>query len=103
MVRRIGAGPIGAGFAANIHANSYGRIPDVEVVATYSRTAEHAKKFAEHHNLEAWYTDVEEMLKRSDIDVVSVVVPNYLHARLSLKAIEYGKNVIVEKPHCYKS
>ena len=72
VVRRIGAGMIGAGFAANIHANSYSRIPDVEVVAAYSRTAEHAKEFAEDHNLEAWYTDVEEMLKRSDIAMSSV-------------------------------
>lgn len=97
-MERIGAGLIGAGFAANIHANAYARVPDVDVVAVYSRTREHAKEFAEGHSLKAWYTDIEEMLKRPDIDVVSVVVPNYLHARFAEKAIEYGKHLIVEKP-----
>lgn len=98
MVKTIGIGLIGAGFAANIHADAYKRLSDVEVVAVYSRTAERAKKFAEDHGLKAWYTDMEKMLKRSDIDLVSVVIPNYLHAPAALKAIEYGKHVIIEKP-----
>ncbi|HIE13869.1 TPA: DUF3883 domain-containing protein [Candidatus Bathyarchaeota archaeon] len=98
MVERVGAGLIGAGFAANIHANAYNRLPNVDVVAVYSRTSERARKFAEEHGVKAWYTDLDEMLERKDIDVVSVAIPNYLHAWAALKAIEYGKNVIIEKP-----
>ncbi|KYH41335.1 MAG: hypothetical protein AYL32_006200 [Candidatus Bathyarchaeota archaeon B26-2] len=98
MVRRIGAGLIGAGFAANIHANAYKRLPNVDVVAVYSRTAKRAEKFAKDHSLKAWYTDMDELLERQDIDVVSVAIPNYLHAQAALKAIEHGKHVIVEKP-----
>lgn len=95
---QIGAGLIGAGFAASLHVDAYRRVPNVEVVAVYSRTAERAKKFAADHGLKVWYKDLEEMLKRPDIDVVSVVVPNHLHAEKALQAIEQGKNVIVEKP-----
>ncbi|HDJ04743.1 MAG TPA: Gfo/Idh/MocA family oxidoreductase, partial [Candidatus Bathyarchaeota archaeon] len=98
VVKRVGAGLIGAGFAANIHANAYKRLPNVDVVAVYSRTAERAKKFAEDHGLKAWYTDMDELLEREDIDIVSIAIPNYLHAKAALKAIEHGKNVIVEKP-----
>ncbi|OYT45640.1 hypothetical protein B6U84_01910, partial [Candidatus Bathyarchaeota archaeon ex4484_40] len=66
VVKRVGAGLIGAGFAANIHANAYKRLPNVDVVAVYSRTAERAKKFAEDHGLKAWYTDMDELLERED-------------------------------------
>ncbi|MCD6088187.1 Gfo/Idh/MocA family oxidoreductase [Candidatus Bathyarchaeota archaeon] len=69
----------------------------MNVVAVYSRTAERAKKFAENHGLKYWYTDMDEMLKRPDIDLVSVIIPNYLHAMAALKAIEHDKHVIVEK------
>jgi len=70
----------------------------VNVVAVYSRTAERTKKFAENHGLKYWHTDMDEMLKRPDIDLVSVVIPNYLYAMAALKAIEHDKHVIVEKP-----
>lgn len=98
MVQKIGVGLIGAGFAADIHANAYRRLPNVDLIAVYSRTAEHAKKFAKEHSLKAWFTDMDEMLKLPDIDAVSIALPNYLHAQAALKAIEYGKNLIVEKP-----
>ena len=98
MAKDVGVGLIGAGFAAGIHIDAYKKLPYVNVVAVYSRTAERAKKFAENHGLKYWYTDMDEMLKRPDIDLVSVVIPNYLHAMAALKAIEHDKHVIVEKP-----
>ena len=97
-MRKIGVGLIGAGFAANLHVSAYKKLPNVEVVGVYSRTADRARRFAGDHGLKRWCTDVEELVKWSDLDAVSVVVPNYLHARLALEAIEHGKSVIVEKP-----
>lgn len=97
-MKRIRVGLIGAGFAASLHFNAYKKLPIVEVVGVYSRTADHARRFADDHGLKRWCTDVEELVEWSDLDAVSVVVPNYLHARMAMKAIEHGKNVIVEKP-----
>jgi len=39
-----------------------------------------------------------ELIKRSDIDLISIVMPPALHLELSVAALEAGKHVICEKP-----
>ena len=44
------------------------------------------------------YTDYKMMLANKDIDVVSICTPNYLHAQMTIDALNAGKHVICEKP-----
>lgn len=44
------------------------------------------------------YTSVEEMLEKADVDVIVVNTPVQTHFEYVKKALEAGKNVIVEKP-----
>ena len=44
------------------------------------------------------YADANELIKDREIDVVSVCLPNHLHAPLTLAALRAGKHVICEKP-----
>ena len=46
------------------------------------------------------YTSVEEMLEKEQgkLDYVDICVPTYLHAKLSIQAMEAGYNVLCEKP-----
>ena len=44
------------------------------------------------------YADYDLMLAEADIDTVYIALPNHLHYPFSLKAMEAGKNVVVEKP-----
>lgn len=46
----------------------------------------------------ALYNDYNEMLKKSDLDAVSITVPTYLHKEITIKALENGLNVLCEKP-----
>ena len=90
---------VGAGFIADIHAESYGRfVPDAEVVAVYSRTEPRARTFARKHAIPRWTTDLEEALTLPDCDVVDICIPNHLHARAVVAAAAAGKHLIVEKP-----
>ena len=41
---------------------------------------------------------IEELASRPDVDVVDIVLPNYLHERAALAAIGHGKHVLLEKP-----
>ena len=92
---------IGAGFIADIHAESYHRfVPDAELVGVYSRSEEHARAFARKHGIARWFTDLEEALAQADCDVVDICVPNHLHARVTIEAANAGKHVIIEKPLC---
>jgi myo-inositol 2-dehydrogenase / D-chiro-inositol 1-dehydrogenase len=92
---------IGAGFIADIHAESYHRfVPDAELVGVYSRSEEHARAFAQKHGIARWFTNLDEALKHTDCDVVDICVPNHLHARITIAAATAGKHVIIEKPLC---
>jgi len=44
------------------------------------------------------YTDMEEMIKKEDLDYVDICLPTHLHAPFSIKAMEMGLNVFCEKP-----
>jgi len=46
----------------------------------------------------ATYTDVGEMLRKSDVDVVGVILPHNLHAPVAIRCLNAGKHVVVEKP-----
>jgi len=44
------------------------------------------------------YTDYKEMLANEQIDIVIICVPTYLHAEISIYALETGHHVLCEKP-----
>jgi predicted dehydrogenase len=90
---------LGAGFIAEIHAESYQRfVPDAELVGVYTRTRERAEAFAKKHALPRWFTTLDQAITDSDCDVVDVCLPNFLHHRAVLAAVRAGKHVILEKP-----
>ena len=90
---------LGAGFIADIHAESYHRfVPDAEVVAVFSRSPARVKAFAKKHRIPKTFGDLREAIQASDGDVVDICLPNHLHAEATLAAAQAGKHVIIEKP-----
>jgi UDP-N-acetyl-2-amino-2-deoxyglucuronate dehydrogenase len=91
---------IGAGAISAAHINAYLEFPErCKIVAICDIYPEKARKRAEEFQLEAEvYADSNELLKRADIDLVSVCTPPYTHAELSIALLHAGKHVIVEKP-----
>lgn len=92
---------LGAGFISDIHIESYQRfVPDAEVVAVYSRTAKNAEAFAKKHHISKHFTDIDKAINESGADVIDICLPNFLHARACLAALNAVKHVIIEKPLC---
>jgi myo-inositol 2-dehydrogenase / D-chiro-inositol 1-dehydrogenase len=92
---------IGAGFIADIHAESYRRfVPGAEVVCVYSRSEERARAFARRHAIEHWSADLDHAVTQLECDVVDICLPNHLHARTVIAAASAGRHVIIEKPLC---
>jgi myo-inositol 2-dehydrogenase / D-chiro-inositol 1-dehydrogenase len=92
---------LGAGFIADIHAESYQRfVPDAEVVAVYGRTPGRVQAFATRHEVPRWYTDLDALIEEVECEVVDVCLPNVLHHRATLAAARAGRHVIIEKPLC---
>lgn len=44
------------------------------------------------------YTDAAEMLEKEKPDLVSIAIPTYLHAEMSIRCLRAGANVFCEKP-----
>ena len=44
------------------------------------------------------YTDLDDMLRKSDVDLVAVTLPHSLHTWAVLKCLGSGRHVVVEKP-----
>jgi myo-inositol 2-dehydrogenase / D-chiro-inositol 1-dehydrogenase len=92
---------LGSGFIADIHIESYHRfVPEAEVVAVYSRSAERGQSFAKKHGIAKSFTDIEKAITESGCDVVDICLPNILHHRAVMAAAKAGKHVIIEKPLC---
>ena len=93
-------GIIGAGFSASFHVENYRRVPglNIQIKGVTSKSSESATTFAKKHDLETVYGSVEALLADSEIMVVDLCVPNYLHYPLTLQAAEAGKHIICEKP-----
>jgi len=95
---KIGVGIIGAGAIGYVHIQGYQTSGHAEVRGIVTRTEEHAKMAAKKFGIDAWYTDYQELLKREDIDAVSICTPNYLHVKHVIDAVKAGKHILCEKP-----
>jgi len=75
-------------------------VPEMEVVAICDRDAECAAKAKQDFPEVDTYTDLDDVLRREDIDLVAVVTPHNTHAALAIASLNAGKHIVVEKPMC---
>src|SRR5690606_1821624 len=88
---------IGCGMIAKFHAKAIADLGDARLVACHNRTAAKADALAAEFGGDA-YTDLEQMLARDDLDVVTICTPSGAHCEPTIAAAKAGKHVIVEKP-----
>lgn len=74
--------------------------PEVEVVALCDITPENLQEGLKVYGKPAAaYSDYNKMLaEHPELDAVVVVAPNFLHAPITIAALEAGKHVLTEKP-----
>ncbi|MFJ4470751.1 Gfo/Idh/MocA family protein [Streptomyces sp. NPDC089424] len=89
----LATGGIAAAFTADLVD-----LPDAEVVAVASRTAESAKGFAQRFGIARAYGDWEALAHDADVDVVYVATPHAAHRTAAGLCLAAGRNVLLEKP-----
>jgi xylose dehydrogenase (NAD/NADP) len=70
----------------------------VEIVAVASRDQARAEAYAREWQIERAHGSYEALLEDPDVDAVYISLPNTMHVEWSIKAVEAGKHVLVEKP-----
>lgn len=73
-------------------------IPVVELAGVADASAERRELAAQDHPGVQLWDSGQEMLANANLDVVFVCVPTYLHAELSVQALQAGCHVFCEKP-----
>ncbi len=102
--RKLNVALIGAQFMGKAHSNAYRQVcrffdteiePVMKVIcALEPDLPATAAKFGWEEHSDNW----QETIARSDIDLVDVCTPNFLHAPVAIAAAKAGKHVLCEKP-----
>ena len=96
-MRKYGFAIVGCGMIARFHAMAIGDLKRGRLVAVSSRSEKNARRVADEFGAE-WTTDYRALLKRSDVDIVTICTPSGAHMEYAVRAARAGKHVIVEKP-----
>jgi predicted dehydrogenase len=82
------------------HGQWISGVPELKLAAICDRDpARTAKAAADFPGVQT-FNDLDDMLARSDVDLVTVVTPHNTHAELAIRCLQAGKHVIVDKPMC---
>ena len=109
-------GLVGCGFIGSVHYNAYCRIKGAKVVAVCDQDYKRAESLLQGENpagnisttnknpisfnpasVEV-YTDLKEMLKNPQIDIIDVCLPTYMHKEAVIKSADARKHILCEKP-----
>ena len=100
MSSDLRVGILGAGWAGGGHAEAFSRLPNVQVVALWSRTTTSAETLAAQLNEPKLkvYDHWRDLVEQAEVDVISLATPPTLRVEPIVMALNRGCHVLVEKP-----
>ncbi|MBO4537833.1 MAG: Gfo/Idh/MocA family oxidoreductase [Erysipelotrichaceae bacterium] len=95
-------GIAGAGLIVGTLMQFIDEVREVDKVAICSLPVDQQRMemFSRQHGIRKIYYEYDEMLADGEVETVYLGVPNFVHYTMGKKALEAGKNVIMEKPFC---
>jgi UDP-N-acetylglucosamine 3-dehydrogenase len=96
-MKKLKVAVIGIGFWGRNHVRVFQELPQTELVGICDVNTERVSALAKELKIEG-YTDSNQLLKREDLDAVSICTWTTAHAEESTRALNAGKHVLVEKP-----
>ncbi|MDE2819258.1 MAG: Gfo/Idh/MocA family oxidoreductase [Chloroflexota bacterium] len=98
MTDSIRWGLIGLGSISRKFATGLGYLPDAEVYAVASRSADKADVFGAEFGATKCYGSYEALANDPDVDVVYIGTPHTYHLSNTLLCLKAGKHALCEKP-----
>jgi predicted dehydrogenase len=96
MKKKLRVGVIGLGLGRH-HLAGYMSNENVNVVGIADVNAELLRTVAQEYKIPNTYTSYRDLLKAQP-DLVTIALPNYLHAPAAIDALKAGVHVLCEKP-----
>ena len=96
MTEKTTVGVIGLGLG-QAHLKGYLKNDDVEVIGLSDLNSELVNRTATTNNVPHAFTSYQDLLDMNP-DIVSICLPNFLHAPVTIDALNAGINVLCEKP-----
>lgn len=106
MAKAVNVGLVGYIFMGKAHSHAYLDVekffPDIKakpvMKAICGRNPEGVAAAAAQWGWESHETDWKKLVSRSDIDMVDISAPSYVHADIAIAAAKNGKHIFCEKP-----
>ena len=98
MAQPIRVGILGAGWPGMKHAEGYRGAGGFEVTAVADLIPGRRKAIVQLFPDAREFVEASDLIKEAAVDVVSVCLPNHLHAPFALAALKAGKHVVCETP-----
>ena len=101
--RKIKAAVVGYGASFNMgksHAKWMNDTGRIETIAACDIDPPRMDAAAEDYPGIETYLHIDDLLDRSDAELIAVITPHNTHAELAIAALEAGRHVVVEKPMC---
>src|SRR5687768_2010598 len=98
MPEQVRVGIIGGGWPGGQHIKGYLGTSGFKIVAVADLIPSRREKMLAEVPTARQYANAEEMLADKEVDAVSVCLPNFLHAPVTIAALKAQKHVVCEKP-----
>jgi len=96
-VKKLNVAVIGAGFWGRNHIRVYKELPNANLSSICEVNSERLKVAVKEYQVKG-YKNISDLLKRGDIDAVSICTWATKLAEITEEALKAGKHVLVEKP-----
>ena len=97
MPHKLGLAIVGCGDIAPRHAEALTKTTGAKLVACMDLVEASAKSLGEKYGV-PYYTKLDDVLARPDVEAVLIATPAFTHAPIAEQAAKAGKAVICEKP-----
>lgn len=91
-------GLVGYGAWGRMHAGAIRKLPGLALAGIVAQGDDSARQAALDHPGVTVHRRLDDLLRDKAVELVDIVVPNYLHAAMALAALAAGKHVLLEKP-----
>jgi predicted dehydrogenase len=96
--KHVNVALVGCGGVANVHVESYQRIPEANLAAVCDINEKLGKEFQNKYRVEKFYSNYEDLLLDPSIELIDLCTPPTLHKEQIIMAFVRNKHVLVEKP-----